>query len=186
MHCHIGGQTNSIDKYFLHNYAIKMDKKGASKSDIKFKIGAIVRVVNHYKDFFNLTPLQNISLKNLGIETKEKTPFTENEIDKILSYAKNDDEFYNYLMIASHTGARVGEILALDKSDINIEKGYITISKQRYKNGKIGTTKTKSSNRNIPFVNVDFRKFMENVAKNTEGNIFNLNREQILNKWKKS
>lgn len=179
-------RTNNIDKYFLHNYAIMLHKKNASRSDIKFKISAIVRVVNHYRGFFDLNPLQNINLKNLGIEPKEKTAFSEVEINKILCYAKNDEEFYNYLMIASHTGARVGEILALQKKDINLKNAALNIDKQESQNGKITTTKTKSSNRSIPFINAEFQSFMQKLAEKTQDRIFNINRTQILNKWKKA
>lgn len=182
-------RTNGIDKYFLHNYAIKLHKQGYSKNDIKYKINTIIRVANHYRNAFNLPALdkQGINLKVLGAEAREKRALTEREINAILNHVKDDREFYNYLMIASHTGARVGEILALTKKDINTELKYINIDKAKNMQGKVTKPKTKSSIRNIPFINANFSNFIESIAKEAKNEIFtSLTRPQIQAKWKKA
>ena len=182
-------RTNDIDKYFLHNYAIKLHKQGYSKSDIKYKINTLIRVANHYRNVFNLQALdkQGLNLKALGAEPTNKKPLTEKELENILNHVKSDTEFYNYLMIATHTGARVGEILALTKKDINTDLKYINIDKAKNTQNKVTKPKTKSSIRNIPFINADFSNFIKGIEKEAKNEIFTkLTRPQIQAKWKKA
>lgn len=58
-------------------------------------------------------------------------------------------DYYPLLFTFIGTGAREGEILALEKTDFNYEQGYIEISKQFTRNKLKFTPKTESSNRKI-------------------------------------
>ena len=58
-------------------------------------------------------------------------------------------EYYPLLFTFIGTGAREGEILALEKTDFNHEQGYIEISKQFTRNKLKLSPKTESSNRKI-------------------------------------
>lgn len=57
--------------------------------------------------------------------------------------------YYPLLYTFIGTGAREGELLALEKADFNIAENYITISKQFYKGKLLNHPKTASSNRKI-------------------------------------
>ena len=76
----------------------------------------------------------------------EMKPFTLQEIDLILSYKENP--YKNFLGVAFFTGARTGEILALEWKDIDFENKTIAINKTRTL-GMTKTPKTKSSTRVI-------------------------------------
>ncbi len=76
----------------------------------------------------------------------EINPFNLNEIKTILDNA--DGWFKNFLGIAFFTGARTGEILALEWSDIDFENHTISITKTRTQ-GLTKIPKTKSSIRKI-------------------------------------
>ena len=78
---------------------------------------------------------------------KDLEPFSQNEVNTILSSA--DGWFKTFLSIAFFTGARTGEILALNWNDINFEDGVIHITKS-LRNGVIGSPKTESSVRDVP------------------------------------
>ena len=58
-------------------------------------------------------------------------------------------EYYPLLYTFIGTGAREGELLALEKTDFNIAENYITISKQFYKGKLLNHPKTAHSNRRI-------------------------------------
>lgn len=178
-------RTNKVDKLFLHNYAQRMHLKNNSRGSIKFKINTILRVVNYYNNHFNIPMLEKsgINIKKLGKGGKEKNIFTENELKQILDYAKNDKEFYNYLMIATHTGARVGEILALTCKDIKQDSILINKSKNQFNN--VTTPKTRSSVRNVPYINNDFMQFMQKLKDSKQGELIDLNRSKLFNKWAK-
>ena len=76
----------------------------------------------------------------------EMKPFTLQEIDLILTYKENP--YKNFLGVAFFTGARTGEILALEWKDIDFEQKTININKTRTK-GLTKQPKTKSSFRVI-------------------------------------
>lgn len=79
----------------------------------------------------------------------EMKPFSIDEIKLILDNA--DGWFKNFLGIAFFTGARTGEILALEWSDIDFKNYTIYINKTR-SNGFTKIPKTKSSIREIDII----------------------------------
>jgi integrase len=87
---------------------------------------------------------------------KIKTPkpniehLTISELKEVLDECKRSyKEYYPLLYTFIGTGAREGEIFALEKSDINVEENYITISKQFTKGKLLYHPKTEHSNRKI-------------------------------------
>ncbi len=77
----------------------------------------------------------------------EMMPFSKEEVEALLSNAEG--WFRNYLAVAFYTGARHGEIIALQWSDIDFQELTISITK-RIKKGQIDTPKTQSSIRKVP------------------------------------
>ena len=177
-------RTNNVNKNFLHDYATALHKKALSNAEIKSRINLIVRALNNYNEYFNLPYFTNtLNLSRFGAEKKEKYAFKENELATILESSKKDEILHNYLMIASHTGARVGEILALKSSDIDTES--IKITKSKMPNNTITTPKTKSSKRNIAFINENFKHFMHDLKAKYTDTLFNISHSCLQKKWKK-
>ena len=88
--------------------------------------------------------------KKLAPQESQVKPLNLQEAEMLLRYcdmrSQSDQrwlELRNYLGFAIFSGSRVGEILALEPSDVDLEndKVYISKSKERYKD-TIGTTKT--------------------------------------------
>ena len=87
---------------------------------------------------------------------KIKTPkadinhLTIDELKEVLNECKKGyPEYYALLYTFIGTGAREGEIFALEKSDINFNENYISISKQYTKGRLLQHPKTEHSNRKI-------------------------------------
>lgn len=179
-------RTNNVDRNFLHNYALKLHHKGASKSNIKFKISFILRAVNDYNLFFSLPTISknDIHIKKMGRNIKEKEGFTADELIKLVEEAENE-QLKLYLAIASHTGARVGEILALNGSDVDFNTETIRINKTRARNGKITEPKTQSANRVIGFLNESFKEKLQKLMPRRKGAIFTITSTQLQTLWKK-
>lgn len=63
------------------------------------------------------------------------------------------DRLYAFYVMALDSGMRVGELLALQWSDINLEGGYVTVRRtleDRHDRLRVKETKTKKSQRRIP------------------------------------
>ena len=96
---------------------------------------------------------------------------------------KSNDEYKDILFIAMYTGARIGEILGLFGSNIDLKSNYITIDKTLTKNendepivGK--TTKTYSGTREIP-ITKHLLPIVSKYASNKDELIFTKNNEII-------
>jgi len=95
--------------------------------------------------------------KNIFNEVEKPKPpkadinhLTIEELKNVLEMCKKAyKEYYPLLFTFIGTGARMGEIMALEKKDFNYEQGYIEITKQFTQARLIHKTKTESSNRKI-------------------------------------
>ncbi|MDY6084147.1 MAG: tyrosine-type recombinase/integrase [Dialister sp.] len=85
-------------------------------------------------------------------EANNINPLTQEQIKTYLSYLKTASTPYPYtyelIRTALETGARKGELLGLRFSDLDVDKGTISISRTRTQNG-ITTPKSKASIRTI-------------------------------------
>ena len=108
-------------------------------------------------------PYSKITVKGLPKQEKNKV-VTDNDFDDLIKHAlkKNSikrKSFVIALYIARYTGMREGEILALNKSDVDFNNDTITINKSLFYDTKdnqlsIKEAKTKESNSVIPLPNV--------------------------------
>lgn len=95
--------------------------------------------------------------KNIFNEVERPKPpkadinhLTIDELKLILETCKKAyKEYYPLLFTFIGTGAREGEILALEKTDFNYEQGYISINKQYTQGRLVHKTKTEGSERKI-------------------------------------
>lgn len=121
---------------------------------------------------------RNLILKNpLKYVIKPKSSKKDKEvealtIDEQKAFVKEleNEQYKDILLIALHTGMRIGEILALKPSDIDFKNNIINIDNTLTKNieGKyiIGdTTKTYSSTRKIP-ITIILKPILEDSLKN--------------------
>ena len=137
-------------------YAI--DNSGGSEKSKNLKI-VIVKSLFHYakKNYKIISENPAENLKKIKIRTKDSlNVLTEFELQALLSRARNELQFADYLQIAmcAKTGIRVSEMLGLTNDCIDLENHEITINKQMglSKNGGRTLTpcKTHNSNRTIP------------------------------------
>lgn len=106
------------------------------------------------------------------VNSSKRTAYTKEEQEKIISYL-TDDKKDIAIFLAFATGMRLGEILALYKSDIDFSKNKITVNKQyqnnyyieedltRTRRYEITKPKTESSIRTLPIP----KKAMDKISK---------------------
>jgi integrase len=82
----------------------------------------------------------------------EKRALTDTEIEMVQNAAMPIKE-KTFVMLLLHTGVRRGEALALTRADLDMKKGYVTISKNLYfesNQPKLKDPKTEAGKRQIP------------------------------------
>lgn len=99
---------------------------------------------------------KQINTKVSGEEKKERRVLTIQETEQFLKEAKSS-MYYNLFIVALDTGMRIGEIMALTWSDVDLKKGVVHVRKTLcyfWKSGKytfeLHDTKTKNGRRDIP------------------------------------
>lgn len=117
-------------------------------------------------------------------DDKKVDALTINEQKAFISELENsNDEYKDIFYIAMYTGARIGEILGLFASNINLKTNYITIDKTLTKNENdepiVGrTTKTYAGTREIP-ITQHLLPIISKYASDKDELIFTKNNEII-------
>lgn len=151
------------DIYYLRKKDIEdflLEERVKSNSIIHKDYGLIKRVMKlaYYRklvpeDYFDGE--YPVKMPKSIIDDKKVSALSKSDEERIIEYleANEDTGFRNVILLALNTGMRVGEILSLQVKDINFGDKYISINKTitRNKEGEtvIGTTKSKSSTRDI-------------------------------------
>lgn len=113
-------------------------------------------IFNYGIKYYDLKENPCLKAGSIGEKNADEMLFwTKEEFETFITYTKDRIETYTSFEILYYTGIRVGELLSLTPSDIDLENYTLSISKslQRYNKKDIITTpKTKKSNRiiNIP------------------------------------
>lgn len=90
------------------------------------------------------SPLRNIT--NVEVARPIPDPLTEAEYQAVMSVLKGAAK--NFFQFACWTGLRTSELIALLWSDVDLERGIITVSRAKVR-GRVKGTKTAGSTRNI-------------------------------------
>ncbi|MBF0714542.1 site-specific integrase [Gemella sp. GH3] len=140
-----------LNKSFLESYINDLRSKYAPNTLNIYK--TILNIFFKYvKKYYHKDFDLNIEFK-LTKEDKakeiNKVKFIEtNKIKEILSKIKQPI-VRDFVTVQLLTGLRAGELLALQKEDINFENNILNITKTRHKNGNVASPKTLTSIRKI-------------------------------------
>jgi integrase len=121
--------------------------KGKSKSSVGVGMNVVSGVCEYAIDEEHIkeSPCSGV-MKRLGFQRKKYpktvTAFTAEEVEAVLDKCKNyRPEWYPFFLVAFRTGLRLGEILALEWSDINWRESYIMVQRS-FCAGRTGLTKS--------------------------------------------
>ncbi len=171
-----------------------IENSGGAERSKNFKITATKALFRHAQKNYKIiaeNPAEN--LKKIKIRTKDSlNVLTEFELQALLSRARNELKFSDYLQIAicAKTGTRVSEMLGLTIDCIDLEGHEITINKQMglsNKNGHRALTpcKTHNSNRTIPIppsLVKDIKLYRELFPAQIDGRLFRRKVGTIISK----
>lgn len=161
--------------------------RGCNAASLKLNVGFLNRIITTANERANLN-LKHISIKKIKTnhEPKAIEPFNLDEIKALLQACENND-FRHYLIFAFFTGARCGEIAALEWGDIDFEHNKISIHKTASTFG-ITKPKTKSSVRTIDMLPIvkqallEQKQLMPSGAKYVFGNGYE---PPMMNRYRK-
>ncbi len=149
------GETpvQSIEPYLVEQYIKTLIKRGLAPTTIsKYRV-----VLSQIFQFANeLHLIKTIPLAKMKIKGNSTTytfqVWSPTEIDQFLS-AIADTPLYMPVFLASQTGMRLGEVLALKWSEVDFNNRQLTVRYSLALDGSLKTTKTKKSRRTIKLMN---------------------------------
>lgn len=154
-----------VEKLTIPQYKLIKDELNKTKlsTSRKNRIHKLVCTLTNYA-YTNHNIINNVPNRAGGFNESAKIQddikiFEEDDFKKFRDEFADDEQLYNLFGTLFYEGLRIGEALALNWNDIDLENGYIKINKtytsklnNKYKDQKwyITSPKTKASNRTIP------------------------------------
>jgi len=111
----------------------------------------------HPYDYLDSNPAEYIKVPKYDVPKSKAIPFTAEQIQTIFDAFPLGHNFYMPIRISYYTGMRLGECLALDKSNVQLNDNILLVKNTLYdrtgrKKAKVSETpKTSSSDRELPF-----------------------------------
>lgn len=150
-------QLNKILPSDIHTWQLILIDRGVAQTTLTSYENVLKRMLDYAMSYYKLesNPCRKVQLTKT-YEKKEMNFWTVDEFRKVLAIIPTDSlkdySFKMLLYVSFFCGTRIGEALALTKSDINLTTGVIRINKTySVVRGEVCITspKTKSANRNI-------------------------------------
>ncbi len=132
----------------LHNIEFKeirtiqlqrvIDNSGKNYPTLK-KIKILFNVMYKYAMMYELCPKDNskyvdiLKFKKQNPNARDRNPFSKKNID--LFWSMKEDKWYQIPLILIYTGLRIGELLELEKENINLEEQYFDVVKSKTESG---------------------------------------------------
>lgn len=153
-----------------------MRKSGLSYSSLK-KVRSLVSLLEKYANKIELTnksyaPLLSIG-KNKAIRPHK--PFSRQKINRLWQHV--GEPGVDTVLILLYTGMRVGEMLALQKTEVNLRQGYVRITRSKTVSG-IRTIPI--HHRILPLISKRMKFLGSNLITDSEGKPYNYSRYCIL------
>ena len=144
---------NEITPADIIQWQNKMREAGYSQTYLRMLQNQMTALFTHASNIYNLTNNPCKKVKKMGKSDADKMDFwTYEEYQQFINTIEVGSRYYVLFEILFWTGMRIGELLALLKSDVNFQENKISISKTYYRTGGkdvITTPKTEQSVRTI-------------------------------------
>ncbi len=144
---------NSITPSDIIQWQNIMREKGFAPTYLRMIQNQITALFTHASNIYNLANNPCKKVKKMGKSDADKIDFwTKEEYDKFIETFEVGSRYYVLFEILFWTGCREGELLALNKSDIDFQNNKLHITKTYYRTERkdiITVPKTEQSVRSI-------------------------------------
>ena len=163
-------RVNDITAADIRQWQNELIKMGYSPTYLKTINNQLSAIFNYAVRYYDLKSNPCVKAGSMGKSKAEEMDFwTGEEFRKFIDSVMNKRLSYMAFMILYWTGMRLGELLALNPKDVDLEKRTISITKSYQRLGKkdvITPPKTSKSKRviTIPeFLAADIKDYMDNL-----------------------
>ena len=145
---------NEITAVYIIKWQNLLMKQEYSPTYLRMIQNQLTALFNHAERFYDLRDNPCKKVDKMGRSNARELNFwTKDEYEVFIKGFGAEDEMYRIIFqMLFWLGCRIGEVLALTSSDIDLEKATISVTKTYYRRNKtdyITSPKTESSNRKI-------------------------------------
>ena len=152
-------ELNELTALELQKFTVDLSDTGLSANTVNGIINILKKSLSDALSVGIVDKQYSNFIKRPKIKERQIECFTQEEQRKIEKYiSEQNNQKLNGIILCLYTGLRIGELLSLEWSDIDLQRQTITISKtcqDSWKNGTyiklLDTPKTECSERIIPF-----------------------------------
>ena len=145
-------KIDQIGRGDIRSFLLGKHSDGLSVSRVMMLKAVISGIFNHAIDeeIIETNPVSNISKRlfpksDTTNRVGKDAVFTQGEMELFLNTCETDfPEYYPFFLTAARTGARIGELISLRWSDIDLINNYIWI-RRNYRSGRFGRPKNGKS-----------------------------------------
>lgn len=156
-----------------------MREKGYAPTYLRMVQNQITALFTHASNIYNLANNPCKKVKKMGKSDADKIVFwTKEEYDRFIDTFEKGSRYYVLFEILFWTGCREGELLALNKSDIDFENNKLHITKTYYRTERrdiITVPKTEQSVRTI-----DIPEFLKQEIKEYVDHLYELPEQERI------
>ena len=160
---------NSITPSDIIQWQNIMREKGFAPTYLRMIQNQITALFTHASNIYNLANNPCKKVKKMGKSDADKIDFwTKEEYDKFIETFEVGSKYYVLFEVLFWTGCREGELLALNKSDIDFQNNKLHITKTYYRTERkdiITVPKTEQSVRTIDIPEFLKQEIQEYVSK---------------------
>ena len=160
---------NSITPSDIIQWQNIMREKGFAPTYLRMIQNQITALFTHASNIYNLANNPCKKVKKMGKSDADKIDFwTKEEYDKFIETFEVGSKYYVLFEILFWTGCREGELLALNKSDVDFQNNKLHITKTYYRTERkdiITVPKTEQSVRTIDIPEFLKQEIQEYVSK---------------------
>jgi integrase len=170
-----GKLINEIDRKSVKEFKVWRAGQRRKNADGKVSGATVNRCLTSLKRIFNHADAMGLSVRNpvkhvpYFKETGRIRALTLEEVDKYLAAAKGD--LRDFAILATETGGRPNELLALHKDDVHLAEGYVSLP----------GTKNVRAQRDVPLTDDAKEVLQRRTAKSPNGYIFLVRRPKTKN-----
>lgn len=161
---------NAITPADIIQWQNEMRGKGYAQTYLRMVQNQFTALFTHASNIYDLANNPCKKVKKMGKSDADKLDFwTQEEYERFISTIEVGSRYYVMFEILFWTGCREGELLALNKSDIDLVNNRLSITKTYYRNDQkdiITKPKTEQSVRviEIPeFLKVEIKEYMDKL-----------------------
>jgi integrase len=185
-------KMNEITPADIIGWQNTIREKDFSPTYLRMIQNQMTALFNHACKIYDLKNNPCNKVKKMGKSEADRLEFwTKEEYDRFIEGFALDDRYRVMFEILFWTGCREGELLALEKKDIDMEKGLIRITKTFYRlkgEPTITKPKTEHSIRQVyipKFLKEEIKSYLEKSEIKEGERIFPISAEALQHKLKK-